>query len=378
MGLRCSLLGHDWSETEIEDERDEQGNEVVMTVREYEVCARCGEKSLISENTEVTSVSNGQSAAAGDEAVGEDAAATGDVEAPEDAADDDDADAVAAEVVAEATADDEDEVADEPTEPAVDAEDDDAEFIGGDDEDEVADDITEPAVDAETPAEDAATVDSDDDAMILGGDDDDGEAAEPADAPDAEPDDAVADADVVTEAEASDPHADPETDDGVILPGDEPEEPEESEREHGEWPEHETRHGEQATEEREWPDHGGEDDGYDATAPDGEAADVEFEGGHPEADAQEPEKGHDAEFIDNASARSAEQESDQRARNAASGSPTGIASASEAQAPGTGSPSRGGGDLVCPACGNTELASRTSLRAGDICPECKRGYLAEE
>ncbi|WP_423985358.1 DUF7093 family protein, partial [Haladaptatus sp.] len=28
MGLRCSLLGHDYGESEIEREREEQGNEV--------------------------------------------------------------------------------------------------------------------------------------------------------------------------------------------------------------------------------------------------------------------------------------------------------------------------------------------------------------
>ncbi|MCT9095384.1 hypothetical protein [Haloarchaeobius sp. HME9146] len=367
MGLRCSLLGHDWSETEIEDERDEQGNEVVMTVREYEVCARCGEKTLISENTEVTSVSNGQ---------------------PTDSAAEpaDDADTVAAEVVAEATADEADAELVDDDEPDVavesegetddDAETEDAEVV----DDEAVDGDDEPASPDSTP-DDAAAVAADDDAMIIDGDDE----PEPAgDAVDAEADTAEAtatdadDAGEFVEDAPADPHENPETDDGVILPGD-GSEPEKTEREHGEWPEHEGGHANATTEAREWPDHGDEDDGFDATAPDGEAADVEFEGGHPQTDAEgKPEKGHDAEFIDNTGAQSVEQEVDQRARSAASNSPTGIASANEARAPGTGSPSRSGGDLVCPACDNTELAARTSLRAGDICPECKRGYLAEE
>ncbi len=56
MGLRCSLLGHDYGESEIEREREEQGNEVVVTVREFEKCQRCGAESIISENKEVTTI----------------------------------------------------------------------------------------------------------------------------------------------------------------------------------------------------------------------------------------------------------------------------------------------------------------------------------
>ena len=56
MGLRCSLLGHDYGEPEIEREREEQGNEVVVTVREFEECSRCGERSVVSENKEVTAI----------------------------------------------------------------------------------------------------------------------------------------------------------------------------------------------------------------------------------------------------------------------------------------------------------------------------------
>jgi hypothetical protein len=35
MGLRC-LLGHDYGETEIEREREEDGDEMVVTIREVE------------------------------------------------------------------------------------------------------------------------------------------------------------------------------------------------------------------------------------------------------------------------------------------------------------------------------------------------------
>lgn len=56
MGLRCSLLGHDYDESEIERDREEQGSEVVVTVREFKECNRCGERSVVSENKEVTTI----------------------------------------------------------------------------------------------------------------------------------------------------------------------------------------------------------------------------------------------------------------------------------------------------------------------------------
>src|SRR6056297_452549 len=56
MSLRCSLLGHSFGEAEIEREREEQGSEVVVTVREFEECERCGERKTITENKEVTAI----------------------------------------------------------------------------------------------------------------------------------------------------------------------------------------------------------------------------------------------------------------------------------------------------------------------------------
>src|SRR6056297_567502 len=55
MGLRC-LLGHDFGEPELQREREEDGDEVVTTVREVKTCARCGETQVVSENTEVTTM----------------------------------------------------------------------------------------------------------------------------------------------------------------------------------------------------------------------------------------------------------------------------------------------------------------------------------
>ena len=34
-------------------------------------------------------------------------------------------------------------------------------------------------------------------------------------------------------------------------------------------------------------------------------------------------------------------------------------------------------EFYCPECGFTRHAGASSMRAGDICPECQRGYIAE-
>jgi len=57
MVLRCSLLGTT-SATDVEREREELGGEVVVTVQDEE-CSRCGQRNVISENTEVTNLSAG-------------------------------------------------------------------------------------------------------------------------------------------------------------------------------------------------------------------------------------------------------------------------------------------------------------------------------
>ncbi|MFB6174220.1 MAG: oxidoreductase [Halobacteriales archaeon] len=58
MGLRC-LIGHEYGEPETEREREERGDEVVVTEREYKECGRCGQRRVISENTEVKAAASG-------------------------------------------------------------------------------------------------------------------------------------------------------------------------------------------------------------------------------------------------------------------------------------------------------------------------------
>jgi DNA-directed RNA polymerase subunit RPC12/RpoP len=56
MGIKCSLFGHAFGETNVEREREEQGSEVVSTIREIQTCTRCGERRVVSENKEVTTL----------------------------------------------------------------------------------------------------------------------------------------------------------------------------------------------------------------------------------------------------------------------------------------------------------------------------------
>lgn len=53
MGLRC-LIGHEYGEPRTSQDRRQRGSEVVVTVREYRECTRCGHRRIISENKEVT------------------------------------------------------------------------------------------------------------------------------------------------------------------------------------------------------------------------------------------------------------------------------------------------------------------------------------
>ncbi len=56
MSLKCSLFGHLYGETQEEREREQDGNELISTVREVKTCSRCGKRLVVSENKEVTTV----------------------------------------------------------------------------------------------------------------------------------------------------------------------------------------------------------------------------------------------------------------------------------------------------------------------------------
>lgn len=56
MGVKCSLLGHDYGDTDVERERAEQGDEVVRTAKRVQRCRNCNHERTVSENTEVTAL----------------------------------------------------------------------------------------------------------------------------------------------------------------------------------------------------------------------------------------------------------------------------------------------------------------------------------
>lgn len=56
MGLRCSVLGHDYGETGVERERDERGAEVVRRAKRVQTCRNCGHERTVTENTEITAL----------------------------------------------------------------------------------------------------------------------------------------------------------------------------------------------------------------------------------------------------------------------------------------------------------------------------------
>jgi hypothetical protein len=315
MGLRC-LLGHDFDDIEVEREREEEGDEMVVTVREVKTCGRCDHRQVVSENKEVTSIrppaeATAEAVTAGVEGETE---AGGPVRASADAAG---------------------------TEPA------DAEFVDGPSD---ADDA--PAADR-TGAAAGATAGT--------------EAAR-------ETDDVEAGSGAAFNDDEFEPPTNPEEDDGVILDDGDGETPP-GDRGHGEWPDSDDTHEGAAA--GAWPDREGEDEGFDAESPDNETAEVEFGGGlapQTEADGElsesvgdgsvaaedDAEEGYDAEFVGGPDTDTPDE---------------GFVRATAAEV--------GGGDndvateYHCPSCGMSRVASGSSMRAGDICPECKTGYVTE-
>jgi hypothetical protein len=442
MGLRC-LLGHDFGVPEVERERETDGNEVVVTVREVKTCRRCGERQIVSENKEVTTVERAVVAEAADgaddpEAV-EGSGASGSTSGP---------------------------AAGDPAAP----------FAGGQEG-------------ASTAAATAGDTDGSGDPSGVGeGADDDREAVPSTSAAGSAGDAAPVAAGATDESDAGEADPDPgvepdardaETDDGIILDDDS-----EEERKPGEWPEATDVRGQRqdgtatAAGDADGPDHGPEVD--DAVEPDVDGtAGVEAEGdpdasrpvdevGADAVDAAEEPVTDDAELLDeddgddefawpthNSPAASADGEG-VGARTNGTAPEAGTATSGHGDA-GSGSDVDAGTDAVswpapsgedegfdaqpssqtdedpdpdvsfggglaprergddpgadrefvgheretaddaefvrddgpdapagegppefyCPNCGHAATAGQTSMRAGDICPECRKGYVAE-
>ncbi|MFC6795615.1 hypothetical protein ACFQFH_16400 [Halobaculum halobium] len=137
-----------------------------------------------------------------------------------------------------------------------------------------------------------------------------------------------------------------------------------------------------------WPEQAAEDEGYDAELGDDDAG-VSVDGNlTPQVDTEVANE-EDVEFI----------EADSDADAVAGGQSPGVGSGDAGgSAPGADDGTGSGGDdagrspstvdlqttvdradtvYVCPDCGNNEAVGASSMRAGDICPECKRGYIEE-
>lgn len=309
MGLRCSLLGHDYGESTTERDREEQGGEVIVEERELQVCSRCGKEKVLSENTEVRTLQ------ADPQSSDLDAGAPGP----------------------------------ESTEPA----------------------FSEPAGSSVSPGGSTASD--------------------------------------VSESTPSE-HAPPADEDDAVILEDDPDE----DQDRRAWPDEAQQEamsetadtGDSGPEPEPWPEQEGEDEGFDAKpGGGGDAGDVDFSGGlTPES--AEPDDAGDEGFVEapgeptadtsSTDASGAGTWSDSRsdaASGSLSGSPpkagrdagepeiesvedAGFTSAGPVNPP-SGSTDDGNSVLVCPECGFERRAARASLRAGDICPECKKGYLAE-
>ncbi|QFU82490.1 DUF7093 family protein [Natronorubrum aibiense] len=323
MVLRCSLLGHDYGETDVEREREERGSEVVVTVQEYEECIRCGERNVISENTEITSLSMETAASRPTESDPEPNTT--------------------------ATADAAETVETPPDEAADSGDGDDAEFIDADAAD------TEFIDDSKVGSAESADI-------AFDGDDEDD------------------DFDVPT-----DENGEPVTDDGEIL--DDSESQPDRDREHGEWPESEDVGPPvgAADEPTAWPDDDSDPDDVDAAATEADRTDAEVTD---DAIVLEDDTGAaPGESAAATEARTlttepptADSSDDERTETPVeSDAGSGIERAGSAPVPGesTADQSDVPTELYCPRCEYVAAGARTSLRTGDICPDCRKGYLGK-
>lgn len=381
MGFKCRLFGHTYGTPEVERSRTEDGDEVIITIRNVKRCTRCGDEQMVNQTKEVTSVRT-------PEEVGldgaEEASATpeppGETDAPERGPSGGDSPVTPV---------------DPGTPPAAEP-DDPVDATVGVDADPVADATVDPAGDVDdgatpAPAEDGTGAQSgggdhsgeDDDAVVE--DVDDGWETGSDDWDDVEPE--------------------PDADDAIILDAGE------TEHDQVQWPEESDADPEatdpadpQATDDAPtndaeiidaegaeadpaggsaggWPEHEDVDEGYSAT-PNGDV-DAEFSGNGltPEVNGGAPD---DPSTVDGIAVGGADGGATERTRAEVEGDAAGgdgfgtgegFVSAGESAAESDVPADRV--EFYCPNCGYAQTAGLSSMRAGDICPECKRGYIAE-
>lgn len=365
MGLRCSLFGHSFGEAVTERDRETRGAEVVITVREVQTCRRCGAEQVIAENTEVRHLGTDERAhkpkpdeETSEPTPAEDSPAEEPAETPTETDDEPKDISKYVEAAEEPAAEPEDQptIADasETDMPA----DEDVEFIDGSEEADEPEPASAAGASADASTSDAAEIDPD---TEVDADPEPATTAEQADEDDQpEEDDAIIMDNVAGEEDRQSDigrrelagtgnmfdASPPEGGDGgsVTPPQSEPEprytEPEESSTEYSE---HETEPDETPTDAsaQQWP---GED-------PDPVHEESAFQFG-PDMQATEDEDG------------------------ATQKRPSGLTTEGPVNVSESGSdaPPR---SVICPECGYETRAVGSSLRAGDICPECHGGYLAD-
>jgi hypothetical protein len=344
MGLRC-LLGHDFGTAEIERDREVEGNEVVVTVREVRTCRRCDERRVVSENKEVTAVET-PDGPTGDVGTGEPdadagsggggpAAATGgafgsvgDPEADDGVILDDDGDERAPGEWPDAsdTSHGDGPDAGGPTSAAPDPERDPEPSTPAPGER-----LQDGAADSSSPAESAAADEPGGRGGAAGGG-----SVEPDPGEDVEIIDADADAGGGDESVPWPTH-----NDEVARAN--------PEREEG------------GTGQSPWPDHDETDDeGFDATESEAGGPDVDFGGGLFPAGSGDGAADDDAEYVGH------ERSTPDEGTLARADS---VVETDSARPDVT--------EFFCPNCGHVEQAASTSMRSGDICPKCQKGYIAE-
>ncbi|QLH80161.1 DUF7093 family protein [Halosimplex pelagicum] len=379
MSIKCSLLGHSFGETTVEREREEEGTEVVITITEMETCSRCGESRVVSENKEVTTLETPEGGADEFEATPGEAA--------DDTADVTDA---GGSVDAEETADAGESAASGDEVGAGDATD--AVILDDDATDESSAQAeargTETTIpDAEDGAATEADVDADeDDAVIIG--DDEGDDRDPGEWPDEEEPEAEqpagdeGDAGEDGDATADEPPSDAEGDD---------------DRDPGEWPDEPSDPAERAGETAEVEILGGDEGGADtetdadgsppddaATGPD--PVDAPATGSRDTASDGSDEAGGETAGDDGAVGAWPEEEGPSTGGESMGDWPE-ETKRDQPTDPGAAGPSLDGeetpsitipeGTFKCSECDFSTEADATSLRAGDFCPECRRGTLLE-
>ena len=305
---------------------------MVVTIREVKTCERCGERQVVSENKEVTAIRS-----AAEVGVDEDDGAGDEVTHP--------------------AVDGDESEDDEEFEPPESAEEDDGVIL----ENEGDSEEREPGAWPDHDADESATASAADGSEEAAG-------AENLGA------DEVATEDEIHRAADDEAPTDAVEDDAEFIDADEAEAAGDGD-EPVAWPEHD--HAKDAPEDESeagepaaWPEQTGEDEGFSAeNASDDEAydgAEVSFGGGltpETESESEGEKEGYDAEFV------GTDDEPDDAGGEFARAERPSV----ELETQMAGDPT----EYFCPNCGYTRDGVGSSMRAGDICPECQQGYIAE-